>query len=45
MKKYREGAMKRKLGIAKGEKTAPGAMIGKMNAIRGKKLLAVKGLI
>jgi hypothetical protein len=43
MKKYGEGAMKRKLGIGRKDEAKPGYMISKANALKRK--LAVKGLV
>lgn len=43
MKKYGEGALKRKLGITRKDELKPGDMISKANAL--KKKVAVKGLV
>lgn len=42
-KKYKLGAMKRKLGIKKGEELKPGDMISKLQ--KKKVALAIKGLV
>ncbi len=46
MKKYGQGALKRKLGITKKDTVMPGDMISKMNKMKNQKMMtAIKGLI